>query len=275
MKKWKNFFVLFSLPILFACSTINKRDKMEDLELQLREIQRTNALLQTRVEELERKMYLLNLMQDKIESLSLKVDELSQRLKNHPQQNYVNIPRKNLRVSPSVESATTSVSRETEVAVSGGYGTSSGAEENEEPQPVNPRADLRGVDPSSPENIYRKAMSYLKAGDYDRASGLFLYLVQSFPDSDLADNALYWTGECYYATHNYSDAIEYFNKVLSQYPDGNKVPDAILKIGFSYLKMGNVEKGREYLKMVINNYPWSNPAKIARSKLKEINGGGE
>lgn len=61
--------------------------------------------------------------------------------------------------------------------------------------------------------------------------------------------------------------------VIDKYPDGNKVPDSMLKIGLSYAREGNLDKAKEYLQMVINNYPWSNPAKIAKEKLKEINGG--
>ncbi len=271
----KIFWVLL-LIITSSCSTIREKgSSMEELQAQLRDMQRTNAMMLSRIEELERKMYLLNLMQDRIESLSLKVDELSQKIKSKkvaPEE------------APKPQKTTTTVRRDRESVAKtvpvttggngGGYSVVSSDNGDEDtPVPVNPRLDLRGVEATNPENVYRKAMSYLKDGDYDRASGLFLYVVQSFPDSDLADNALYWTGECYYATHNYKDAIKYFQMVIDKYPDGNKVPDSMLKIGLAYLKMGNMDKAREYLNMVINNYPWSNPAKIAREKLKEIDGG--
>ncbi len=261
------------LIITSSCSTIRERGaKMEELQAQLRDLQRTNAIMQGKIDDLERKMYLLNLMQDKIESLSLKLDAVSQQVKKISSTSPASptlAPNKPASTQESVSSLNAGEN-------SGTYSVApSSVQENgdETPQSVNPKLDLRGVDTSSPENIYRKAMAYLKNQDYDRASGLFLYIVQSFPDSDLADNALYWTGECYYATHNYDDAIKYFQMVIKNYPDGNKVPDSMLKIGLSYLKEGNLQKANEYLQMVINNYPWSNPAKIAREKLKEINGG--
>lgn len=278
--------VVLTLIITASCSTIRegreRREKLQDLELQIRDIQRSNVMLQNRVEELERKMYLLNLMQDKIESLSLKLDEVSQSLKGLQvgqvtksvkfNKSQPVIPREN----PSVQQVSPPQipEQKSNLTVSSpSVSTAEGEEESESPIPVNPKLDLRGVDATSPENIYRKAMEYLKEKNYDKASALFLYLVQSYPDSDLADNALYWTGECYYATHNYEDSIKYFNEVIQKYPDGNKVPDSMLKIGFAYLKMGNIQKAKEYLKLVVNNYPWSHPAKLAREKLKEINGG--
>ncbi len=238
------------------------------------DLQRSNALLQGRVEQLERKTYLLNLMQDRIEDLSLKVDSLSQKIKKE-RKLMVEKPCPEKSKVVSQPSSQPTAAPATTIEVSSSPPQAEEVNSGESPVPLNPRLDLKGVDADSPENIYSAAMRYLKKKDYDRAAGLFLYLVQRFPKSDLADNALYWTGECYYATHNYGNAIKYFDMVLNNYPDGNKVPDSMLKIAFSYGKMNKREKEVEYLKMVINNYPWSSPAKIAKTRLKEITGGSQ
>ena len=118
--------------------------------------------------------------------------------------------------------------------------------------------------------MYNNALSSYKNADYDKAVSEFNSFADKFPDHELADNALYWAGECYYARKNYSAAIISFKKVVTRYPEGSKIPDAFLKTGYSYLAMDDKENARIFLKKVIKNFPFSPAGSKAEEMLKRI-----
>lgn len=47
----------------------------------------------------------------------------------------------------------------------------------------------------------------------------FQILVDEFPDSELADDALYNIGLCYFEMNHFLKAIETYNQVINNYPD--------------------------------------------------------
>lgn len=117
---------------------------------------------------------------------------------------------------------------------------------------------------------YRQAMDAFRKGDYQSAVPLFEAFVDDFPESDLADNALYWTGECKYSNKEFSEAIQKFQQVVEEYPSGSKVPDALLKIGFSFISLGDRESAVAYLKKVVAQYPFSSAGDKAEERLKTL-----
>ncbi len=120
------------------------------------------------------------------------------------------------------------------------------------------------------KDLYRQAFNAMEAGDFDKAEQLFQQLVQQYPDSDLADNALYWIGEIYYSHNDYETAAKYFQDVIDKYPNGNKVPAAMLKLALCYRGMGDIDKAKEILQEVIQKYPGTPESGIAKVKLMEL-----
>ncbi len=68
-----------------------------------------------------------------------------------------------------------------------------------------------------------------------------------FPQSDLADNAQYWIGECFYSQKKFQEAKEGFAAVAEHFPFGNKVPDALYKEASVQGLWAKRRKGRPYL----------------------------
>lgn len=124
--------------------------------------------------------------------------------------------------------------------------------------------------PATPEALYRQALEAYRAGALENASTLFEDFYKQHPQHPLADNALYWAGECQYARKRYLKAIDTFKSVLEQYPNGGKVPDALLKTGFSHLALGDKTTGRHYLQKVIRQYPFSPAGAKAEERLSVI-----
>lgn len=122
----------------------------------------------------------------------------------------------------------------------------------------------------SPESIYFTAYSdYLKK-NYDLAIKGFKQFISLFPQNGLADNSLYWIGECYYAQRMFQDAVSTFGELIDTYNDGDKIPAATLKKGFALIEMGSRADGMEVLKGLISRFPLSEEASLAQQKIKEI-----
>jgi len=120
---------------------------------------------------------------------------------------------------------------------------------------------------SSAEEQYDYALQMFRHGRYDAARDEFKSYLQKYPKSNLADNAQFWLGECYYAEKSYGEAIAAYEKTIKEYPKSDKVSSAMLKQGMAFLQLGDSTAGKILLKKVVKEYPNSNQAKIAKSNL--------
>jgi len=122
----------------------------------------------------------------------------------------------------------------------------------------------------SAEGAYKKALSFYNAKNYTKAAAMFEAIAENYPGHDLADNALYWIGECRYTQKDYEGAIAAFERVVRDYPKGSKVPDALLKIGYSYLTLDDRVNAQSFLKKVVKEYPFTPAGAKAGDMLKKM-----
>jgi tol-pal system protein YbgF len=136
-----------------------------------------------------------------------------------------------------------------------------------------PDAARAGESPltQDPSSMYYAAYSDYIKENFDLAIEGFRQFIRQFPQSGLADNSLYWIGECYYAKKKYADAIATFNELLGKYKDGDKAPAALLKKGYALLEMGRQSEGISILKELISRFPLSEESSLAQQKIKEFN----
>lgn len=121
-----------------------------------------------------------------------------------------------------------------------------------------------GVDP---DQLYNTAYLDFTRGMYKVAVAGFEQFIEMFPDSEMADNAQYWIGECHYSQGELNRAEEEFKKVLIRYPTGNKVPAATYKLGLVYLAQNRADAARRQFEAVVEKYPGAVEAKLARERL--------
>lgn len=122
----------------------------------------------------------------------------------------------------------------------------------------------------SSKEVYNMAYSDYRKGNFELAiDGFKMYRVQ-FPESPLADNSLYWIGECYFSQKKYAEAIEQFNELLLNYPRGDKIPAAYLKKGISLMELRKKEESLIVFKLLISKYPLEEETKIAQQKIREL-----
>jgi tol-pal system protein YbgF len=123
---------------------------------------------------------------------------------------------------------------------------------------------------ADPEELYNLARQDMEAGDYARAIAQFSQVLDNFPQSELADNACYWLGECYYAQKDFPRAAAVFQRLLKEYPQGEKVPGALLKLGYALVEQKESAKAAASLREVIEKYPNTDEARLAKEKLKAL-----
>jgi tol-pal system protein YbgF len=122
----------------------------------------------------------------------------------------------------------------------------------------------------SPQDVYNMAYSDYLKGNFDLAVEGFRMYKDQFSDSPLADNALYWIGECYYSQRKFEDAINMFNELILAYPQGDKIAAAYLKKGMSFAETGKKEEAMAAYKLLITKFPVEEETRIAQQKIKEL-----
>lgn len=136
------------------------------------------------------------------------------------------------------------------------------------PRPPNEGVESAEVDPAV--SLYERAKQALDAGELKEARSQFDKLLQRYPDHDMADNALYWLGESWYAEARYLQAAQLFIRVAKEYPRGNKVPDALFKLGRCYEKLGDRSGAVETWRQLQRSFPSTPAGKLAAQELRRL-----
>lgn len=117
------------------------------------------------------------------------------------------------------------------------------------------------------QQLYDQAAQDLTQGRYAMALQGFRDVVRMRPDSDLADNAQYGVGECFFAQAMFdSSAVEY-RRVESQWPQGEKVPAALYKLALAEEKLGHRDRATRAFEDLVKRFPLSGEAQLARERL--------
>lgn len=120
------------------------------------------------------------------------------------------------------------------------------------------------------DKLYGFAKKSFDQENFETARDAFEKFIETYPDSDKADNARFWIGEVYYNEEWYEKAILEYQEVIDNYPDGNKVPAAYLKQGISFQKLGEAGNAKLVLKELIRKFPDATEADVARKILDGI-----
>jgi len=119
-------------------------------------------------------------------------------------------------------------------------------------------------------DTYRNAIVLYGKNRFPEARAAFQQVFDADASGDLADNALFWIGETYYAANDYNNAIRFYKRAADEYGDQNKAPDAMYKLALAYEKTSDLALARTTLQQVIARYPYSAPAASAKSELNRI-----
>lgn len=125
-----------------------------------------------------------------------------------------------------------------------------------------------------PDDLYNSAYADFSKGNYALAISGFEEYASRYPDSDLADNALYWVGECRFSQGEFASAIQAYDRLLSRYPRTDRAAAAHLKKGLCYMEQNQIGQAIVQLQFVRDNYAGSDESRVARDKLTSLGEGG-
>ncbi len=122
----------------------------------------------------------------------------------------------------------------------------------------------------SPSDLFTQATADYQRGQYELARQGFQEYVDTYPKTDLSDDALYWVGECYAAQKKPKEAIAAWDRLFAQYPQSDKAASAHLKKALAHLDLGEKAQAIVQLQFVVHEYPGSDEAKSARQRLRSL-----
>jgi tol-pal system protein YbgF len=117
---------------------------------------------------------------------------------------------------------------------------------------------------------YREGMGLIRQKNCGQAVPKLRDFIRKNPKSDLADNAQYWIGSCYYEQRDYNRAIIELNEVLLKYPKADKVPAALIMLADAFADSGDKIDARLILQKLISDHPKSEEADRGRQKLQAL-----
>jgi tol-pal system protein YbgF len=125
------------------------------------------------------------------------------------------------------------------------------------------------ITPGNPDQLFAAAIGDYYRGNYELALSEFRQYVETYPSSEMADNAQYWIGEIHLAKKQPTEAIVEFDKVIVQFPKGDKVPTARYKKARALLDLGQTDAAKAEFRELIKLFPRSNEAALSRQELGE------
>jgi tol-pal system protein YbgF len=121
-----------------------------------------------------------------------------------------------------------------------------------------------------PADIYNQALGDYQRGRFDLARQGFEDYVETYPRTDLSDDALFWAAECWSAQKKSREALQLFDRLLKTYPQSDKASSAHLRKGLAHLDLGEKAQAIVQLQFVVHEYPTSDEAKSARQRLRSL-----
>ena len=120
---------------------------------------------------------------------------------------------------------------------------------------------------ADPTQLFDLSTRDLTEGRYALALTGYRDFLRRFPGSELADNAQYGVGECFFAQAAFDSAAAEYAKVGTQWPKGDRAAAALYKLGLSQDRLGRTAEARKTLEELIRRFPSSSEAGLARDRI--------
>jgi tol-pal system protein YbgF len=119
--------------------------------------------------------------------------------------------------------------------------------------------------PGARRGKFDSAMKLLTKAQYDEARSAFRAFADSYPQDELAPQAVYWIGDIALVQKDYPGAAHAFAEEIKKYPDSARAPDSMLKLGQSLIAMGQKQEGCTALAALPTKYPTASKTVVDRA----------
>jgi TolA-binding protein len=118
-------------------------------------------------------------------------------------------------------------------------------------------------------SLFKLAIADFSKGRHSVAQAGFEDILRRLNDTHIAEETLYWLGECLYAQKMRNEALKTYELYLRRYPAGIKLCPSLFKLGLIYGADKNLQRRDEVWMLLIKNCPLSGEAEIAKSRMQE------
>ncbi len=122
----------------------------------------------------------------------------------------------------------------------------------------------------SPKRLYDTAYTDYTTGQWALSIQGFEQFISTFPQSEIADDALFFIGQNYYADGRFREAADAYEQVSVRYPGGNVVAEALYKRGLALERLDQFDLARETFQTVVREHPDDNMANLAQQALDRL-----
>ena len=118
--------------------------------------------------------------------------------------------------------------------------------------------------------LYQKAIiEGLRGNETDKLIALE-QIVEQYPRSEYADNALIQMGFVYQQNGQLGQAAQAYRKIVNDYPSSELINDALLRLGLVSYNQGDLNQAIAYYKQIFQNNPEAEERRAALLALEEI-----
>jgi tetratricopeptide (TPR) repeat protein len=105
------------------------------------------------------------------------------------------------------------------------------------------------------ELYYTLSLSYLKDGNYLRASDIFEIIIKEFKDGKFKEEAILGLGDTYFLRGDFSRAESRYKELLNIRSRSELCAAVYYRLSQIGFKTGDIQKGKEYLDKLKQNFP--------------------
>ncbi len=129
---------------------------------------------------------------------------------------------------------------------------------------------MENADASEAQRLFQQAREDYQRGEHEVARMGFQQIVELYPQTVIAGDALYFVGETHMAQSRPDSARQAFLLLEETYPESTRLPAALLKRAIIRQNEGDLGGARRLLGRIINDYPNSDEVAQARLRLAQL-----
>lgn len=119
-------------------------------------------------------------------------------------------------------------------------------------------------------NLYEEGMTAFSAKKFPEAQAAFKRYLDKYPQGELAANARFWLGDCFYNQREYEAAILEFQRCIADYPRNAKSAATLLKQGMAFEQIKEYDTAKLIFLKLTTDYPNSDEAAAAQKRLESL-----
>ena len=120
------------------------------------------------------------------------------------------------------------------------------------------------------EALFQRAENFFNLGRYQEAVSAYQGVLARYSRSEFVDNAIYNLGWCNFELDNKEEATRHFTQFLERFPQSPLAPSARFTLGDYYFNQKDYDNAATVYAQVVTDYPGSQMAKEAKGLLKEL-----